>query len=281
MFLNFLLSSLNVIDFLIILNVIPNSDLNHVSLFIPTMSQTHIEHKNMAVITPLPSTEEEKKNHNKIQSNQEQVVFESSTAAITQGIQAATTTNYSQNGSSTPPPPPSNESGSKMSLAQVATIMSCLCACVFLSALDVTIVTTTLPTMAAHFASASGYTWIATSYTLAYTASTPPWGSVSAIWGRKPVLLVAVAVFFSGSLMCAVVDNFDAFIAGRAVQGLGAAGLSTLVNICISDLFSQRDRGLYYGLTSLVWALASAVGPVMGGAFTDHLRLVREQSTTT
>lgn len=152
--------------------------------------------------------------------------------------------------------------------------MGCLCACVFVSALEVTIVTTALPTMAAHFAADSGYTWIGTSYVLAYTVSTPSWGKISDIWGRKPILLIANAVFFVGSMLCALVDNFEAFIAARAIQGLGAAGLSTLVNICISDMFSQRDRGLYYGLSSLVWAVASAIGPVMGGAFTDKLRLV-------
>lgn len=72
--------------------------------------------------------------------------------------------------------------------------------------------------------------------------------------------------------MCAVVDDLNVFIAGRAVQGLGAGGMQTMVNICISDLFSQRDRGVYYGLTSVVWAVASGVGPVIGGAFTARLR---------
>ncbi|CAM1502697.1 Fc.00g074730.m01.CDS01 [Cosmosporella sp. VM-42] len=159
----------------------------------------------------------------------------------------------------------------KRSMAQTATVMASLCACVFLSALEVTIVTTALPTIASHFASDSGYTWIGTSYVLAHTASTPSWGKISDIWGRKPILLIANGIFFGGSLICALVDDFKAFIAGRAVQGLGAAGLQTMVNICIGDMFSQRDRGLYYGLTSMVWAVASGIGPVMGGAFTDQV----------
>lgn len=158
---------------------------------------------------------------------------------------------------------------SKQSKAQIATVMASLCACVFVAALEVTIVSTALPTIASHFASDSGYTWIGTSYVLAHTASTPSWGKISDIWGRKPILLIANVIFFAGSLMCALVDDFKTFIAGRAIQGLGAAGLQTLVNICISDMFSQRDRGLYYGLTSIVWAIASGVGPIMGGAFTQ------------
>ncbi|KAF4465350.1 DHA14-like major facilitator efflux transporter (MFS transporter) [Fusarium albosuccineum] len=166
---------------------------------------------------------------------------------------------------------PTSSPKSKKSLAQIATVMASLCACVFLAALEVTIVSTALPTIAAHFASDSGYTWIGTSFVLAHTASTPSWGKISDIWGRKPILLIANVIFFGGSLMCALVDDLAAFIAGRVVQGLGAAGMQTLVNICISDLFSQRDRGLYYGLTSIVWAVASGVGPVLGGAFTDRL----------
>ncbi|UNI17763.1 hypothetical protein JDV02_004083 [Purpureocillium takamizusanense] len=160
----------------------------------------------------------------------------------------------------------------KLSNAQTATVMACLCACVFVSALDVTIITTALPSIAGLFASNSGYTWVGTSFILAHTASTPTWGGLSDIWGRRPVILAACAVFFAGSLICAAVDSgLGSFVAGRAVQGVGAAGLTTMVNICIADMFPPRDRGLYYGLTSVVWAVASGVGPVMGGVFTSRL----------
>ena len=63
----------------------------------------------------------------------------------------------------------------------------------------------------------------------------------------------------------------SAFLAGRAVQGLGVAGVLTLVNICVCDLFSMRDRGLYWGIISLVWAVACGVGPVLGGTFTERI----------
>lgn len=165
-----------------------------------------------------------------------------------------------------------DESGPSM--LQTATLMTCLCACVFISALDITIVTTAMPAIANTLASNAGYTWIGTSFTLAHTASTPLWGKVSDIWGRRPILMAANAAFFAGSLACALVGQANAFIAGRSLQGLGAGGMQTIVNICISDMFSQRDRGLYYGLTSVVWALASGVGPVMGGVFTSELRSV-------
>lgn len=105
-------------------------------------------------------------------------------------------------------------------------------------------------------------------YILANTASVPSWGKISDIFGRKSLLLVSCFIFFVGSLLCAVVNDLQAFIAARAVQGLGSGGMHTIVNICISDLFSQRDRGMWYGLMSVVWALASAIGPVIGGVFT-------------
>ncbi|ROW05750.1 hypothetical protein VMCG_05189 [Cytospora schulzeri] len=148
--------------------------------------------------------------------------------------------------------------------------MTCLCACVFVAALDITIVSTALPTITNHFGAASGYTWIGSSYVLAHTSTTPIWGKISDIWGRKPALLLVNVIFFTGSAVCSFVDTLAAFIAGRAIQGVGAAGLQNLVNVCISDLFSLRERGLYFGVTSVVWAFAAGIGPVLGGAFAQR-----------
>lgn len=146
-----------------------------------------------------------------------------------------------------------------------------LCLAVAVAALDVTIVTTALPTIAASFGSGAGYTWIGSAFILAHTVSTPVWGAVSDVWGRRPVVLASVVVFFAGSLACAAVAGMGAFVAGRAVQGVGAAGMQTMVNIVICDLFSLRDRGLYLALVSLIWAVASALGPVLGGVFASRL----------
>lgn len=154
---------------------------------------------------------------------------------------------------------------------QTFVIMASLCASVFLAALDVTIITTALPTISEHFHSNAGYTWIGSAYLLANAASTPSWGKFSDIWGRKPVLLVAAAVFFIGSLLAAVSVNIGMLITARAIQGIGGGGLIILVNICISDLFSMRNRGTYFGMVGMVWAFASAVGPILGGVFTEKV----------
>jgi MFS family permease len=156
--------------------------------------------------------------------------------------------------------------------ARIAVIMLSLCIALFLAALDMTIITTALPTIASHFtATSSDYTWVGSAYLLANAASVPLWGKLSDIWGRKPVILLANVVFLVGSLLCAVAVSIGMLIGGRVVQGVGGGGSIILVNIVISDLFSMRDRAKYFGLVGMTWALASAVGPVLGGVFTEKV----------
>ncbi|KAJ5254998.1 hypothetical protein N7505_010149 [Penicillium chrysogenum] len=152
----------------------------------------------------------------------------------------------------------------RLSSANIAWTMMSLCLSVLLSALDLTIVTPAIPAIVGSFQSAAGYTWVGGAYTLAYAAVTPVWGSVSDIWGRKPIMLIAVAIFLVGSLVCALAPKMNALIVGRAIQGLGGSGMGIMVNIVVSDMFSLRDRGLYLAITSLVWAVGSAIGPVLG-----------------
>ncbi|KAL8708329.1 MAG: hypothetical protein Q9220_006804 [cf. Caloplaca sp. 1 TL-2023] len=151
-------------------------------------------------------------------------------------------------------------------------IMLALCIAVFLAAIDTTIITTAVPTIATRFhASEADYTWIGSAYLLAAAASTPTWGKFSDIWGRKPILLTANVVFLIGSLIAALSINVKMLLAGRAVQGIGGGGLIILANICISDLFSMRERGKYFGMIGGVWGLASALGPILGGVFTQKV----------
>ncbi|KAI4281828.1 MAG: hypothetical protein L6R38_003382, partial [Xanthoria sp. 2 TBL-2021] len=158
------------------------------------------------------------------------------------------------------------------SKGKTALIMLALCIAVFLAALDTTIITTAIPTIAVRFnASAADYTWIGSAYLLAAASSTPIWGKFSDIWGRKPTLLVANIVFLVGSLIAALSINVKMLLAGRAIQGIGGGGLIILANICISDLFSMRERGKYFGLIGGVWGLASALGPILGGIFTEKV----------
>ncbi|KAH7034700.1 major facilitator superfamily domain-containing protein [Microdochium trichocladiopsis] len=174
-------------------------------------------------------------------------------------------------GSESEVPSAAKEPEAQRTRLETAVIVLALASGLFLAALDMTIITTAIPTISAQFESPLGYTWIGSAYLLANAAVVPFWGKISDIWGRKPIILVAVAIFWIGSLLCGLSVNMGMLIGARAVQGAGGGGIIVLVNISISDLFSLRTRGVYYGMMGLVWAIASAVGPVLGGVFTSQV----------
>ncbi|CAG8922396.1 unnamed protein product [Penicillium salamii] len=160
----------------------------------------------------------------------------------------------------------------RMGKKKIIAVMTALCLALFLAALDMTIISTALPTIAKQFgASESGFSWIASSYLLANAACIPLWGKISDIWGRKYIILMANVAFLVGSLVCALAKNMAMILAGRAIQGVGGGGIIILANISVSDLFSMRDRPMYYGLFGATWAIAGALGPIVGGAFTTRV----------
>lgn len=158
------------------------------------------------------------------------------TRSATDETAAAATTGHKDHGGLGP-----EEGRTKM---QTALIMLSLCSALFLAALDVTIVTVAIPTIAEEFHSTAGYTWIGSAYLLANAATAPSWGKISDIWGRKPILVAAASIFWFGSLISALSRNMGMLIAGRAIQGVGGGGIVVMCNICISDLFSMRKRGM-------------------------------------
>ncbi|KAF2436645.1 MFS general substrate transporter [Tothia fuscella] len=163
---------------------------------------------------------------------------------------------------------PSDSHGSEPSTLLILSLF----VSVFLSALDITIITTALPMIAEHMdTNATGFVWIGSAYLLAGAASEPIWAKTSDIFGRKPALMFANAVFLGGSTLCALSKSVHILIIGRIVQGLGSGGLLVLVNILIGDLFSPRKRGAYYGLLGLVWSVANGLGPLLGGLFATKM----------
>lgn len=178
----------------------------------------------------------------------------SSTADVAQAEQPEKATEVSGTQNQRPPLERQASRADDFSKLRISIIMFSLCSALFLSALDVTIITTALPTIAEEFrASNSGYTWVGSAYLLANAGSTPLWGKFSDIWGRKLLLIIANAVFMVGSLIAGISKSINMLIAGRVVQGLGGGGLIILVSIAISDLFSMRDRPKYYALVGLTW----------------------------
>jgi EmrB/QacA subfamily drug resistance transporter len=164
-----------------------------------------------------------------------------------------------------PGPAPSGDDKATRTRLQTAVITISLMSALFLSALDVTIVATAVPTISQDLETQTGYVWIGATYVLSNAACSPLWGKLSDIWGRKIILLITIGIFWIGSLLCGTAISMNMLLGARAIQGIGGGGVSTLVNICIGDLFSVRERGFYYGLVGAVWGVSSAIGPVVGG----------------
>ncbi|MDA0170054.1 MFS transporter [Solirubrobacter taibaiensis] len=141
----------------------------------------------------------------------------------------------------------------------------------FLAALDQTIVSTALPTIVGELGGLEHLSWVVTSYLLATTASTPLYGKLGDMYGRKPVFLVAIVIFLVGSVLSGLSQTMGELIAFRAVQGLGAGGLMVGAQAIIADVVPPRDRGRYMGLIGSVFAVASVAGPLLGGFFVEAL----------
>jgi EmrB/QacA subfamily drug resistance transporter len=149
-----------------------------------------------------------------------------------------------------------------------------------LSALDQTIVATAMPVIISQLHGLELYSWVTTAYLLSSTVMVPVWGKLGDLYGRKPVLLTGIGLFLLGSWLSGLAGEFGALpvlgggmvqlIVFRAIQGLGGGALFTTAFAIIADLFPPRERGKFAGLFGGVFGLASAIGPLLGGYFTDH-----------
>jgi EmrB/QacA subfamily drug resistance transporter len=139
----------------------------------------------------------------------------------------------------------------------------------FLAALDQSIVGTALPQIVSEFNSLDKLSWVVTAYLLTSTASTPLWGKISDLYGRRPLFILAILTFLGGSVLSALSQNIEQLIGFRAVQGLGAGGLMSLAFATIGDVIPPRERGKYMGYFGAVFGLSSVAGPLLGGLLTD------------
>ena len=152
---------------------------------------------------------------------------------------------------------------------QILVVLSGLSLGLLLAALDQTVVSVALPTIVGELGGLDHLSWVVTAYLLASTASTPLYGKVSDIYGRRPVFQVAITLFLLGSVLAGLAQDMPQLIATRALQGLGAGGLMSLTFAIIGDVIPPRERGRYQGYLGGVWGLSSVAGPLLGGFFVD------------
>jgi len=157
---------------------------------------------------------------------------------------------------------------------EIMVILGGLMTGMLLAALDQTIVSTALKSIVEDFNGLNHYTWVVTAYLLTSTASTPLYGKISDIYGRRVVFQFAIVTFLIGSFLAGASQNMTELIGFRAIQGLGAGGLMALTFVIIGDIVPPRERGRYQGYFGAVWGLSSVAGPLLGGFFSDNATIL-------
>ena len=153
---------------------------------------------------------------------------------------------------------------------QIMVIMSGLMLGMFLAALDQTIVTTALTRISEDFHHLNLYSWVVTSYLLTSTVTTPLYGKISDLFGRKAIFEFAIVLFLAGSALSGLAGSMVQLIIFRGVQGLGGGGLFAVALSIVGDVIPPRDRGRYQGYFGGVFGIASVIGPLIGGFLVDE-----------
>jgi EmrB/QacA subfamily drug resistance transporter len=140
-----------------------------------------------------------------------------------------------------------------------------------LAALDQTIVATALPTIVGDLGGGGKISWVVTSYLITNTIATALAGKFGDLFGRKRIFQASTVLFVVASALCGLANSIGWLVAWRAVQGVGAGGLMVTAMALIADIIPLRERGKYQGALGAVFGVATVIGPLLGGLFTDHL----------
>jgi EmrB/QacA subfamily drug resistance transporter len=162
-------------------------------------------------------------------------------------------------------------SPSALTAAEFRPLLVGLMVAMFLAALDQTIVAIALPTIGRQFNDMSNLSWIVTAYLLSGTAVAPVFGTLSDIFGRRVMIVIALGIFVAGSVLCALAPNMLTLILARFLQGIGGGGIIPVVQTIIADAISPKERGEYQAYFSSVWLASGLSGPLLGGVITEYL----------
>ncbi len=171
---------------------------------------------------------------------------------------------------STPPIDAAQQPSARPGAVAIAVPFAAIVLAMLPAVLDQTILATALPVIAADLGSLGNLSWLVTAYVVAAAASTPLWGKLGDRHGRKRLLEVALVGFVGASALCSVTQDITQLIVVRAIQGVAAGGLMTMAMAAVGDLVSPRERGRYQGYIASAFAVATIVGPLLGGVLVEH-----------
>ncbi|HZB31078.1 MAG TPA: MDR family MFS transporter [Streptosporangiaceae bacterium] len=156
---------------------------------------------------------------------------------------------------------------------EVVQILSALMLALLTAMISTTVISTALPTIVGSMGGQDKLAWVASAAVLTMTVSTPLWGKLSDLFGRKLMFQSALVSFVGGSLLAGFAPGIGELIAGRAIQGVGAGGMYALTQVILGDIVEPRERGRYAGYTGAVFGVAAVAGPLLGGFIVDTGRL--------